>query len=623
MSEDRKIAICIGVGQAGKPRRLPYLAGAINGARDFDAWANKFGYKSTLITDDEAPVTLARLREEIEGALRDTAPVYRMILYFAGHGLIREVEKGLWLLSDWDVELRAVDVERLRRRLLMYDIKQISIFADACRSIPPDVQALDLGEDPVLGRGPGSPSTSTAIDKFVAAQDGSETSMVPGNTPEEDRCIFSGVLLEGLWGTKKDAFSKQLPTVITSRSLAAYLQSEVPKVAARYNKNLNPSVVPSFPEGGDIYFGDGIAIEPPKFPAWPPLKPVSPMSAGPDLGPILDPISPDGANLSVKKSILPKGFIRKFTRFTFPGQSERAAAKPAPTFLDRLRAQRRPDSFETKSGFAVSGATVQAVWAPADVYRGQHGEPGWWRVGMGENSVLEQPTPVLIQFADGLFAAVTALPGFIASIICDEKGVAALVYREVYSPETSAAATESAISELERGGLRADAATNFAVELRQLKHADPVLGVISAYLYDSINDVDSVRRMAYYYIENKQPIPYDIAMLARIEAEWRDGLLWVNVPVVEKRTPRTADEQNFSWTHEATPSAVGVVGGLWPWMRQGWALLEDYRDDGSELVSPDLPALLPHLRQARFTTFDTEGAHRLASMFKLVSASGG
>src|SRR5258708_6188210 len=191
-----------------------------------------------------------------------------MILYFAGHGLIREVEKGLWLLSDWDVELRAVDVERLKRRLLMYDIKQISIFADACRSIPSDVLVLDLAEDPVLDRGPSSPSISTAVDRFIATQDGSETSMIPGPTPEEGRCIFSGVLLEGLWGTKKDAFSKLLPTVITSRSLGAYLQSEVPKIAARYNKNLNPNVAPNFPEQHDIYFDSSNTIVPPRFPLW-------------------------------------------------------------------------------------------------------------------------------------------------------------------------------------------------------------------------------------------------------------------------------------------------------------------------------------------------------------------
>jgi hypothetical protein len=615
MSEDRKIAICIGVGQAGKPRRLPYLAGAINGARDFNAWANKFGYRSTLLTDEKAPVTLARLRSEIESALGDKT-IYRMILYFAGHGLIREIENGLWLLSDWDVELRAVAVERLRRRLLMYDIKQISIFADACRSIPPDVQALDLAEDPVLGRGPSLQSTSTAIDKFVAAQDGSETSMVPGNTPEEDRCIFSGVLLEGLWGTKKEAFSKLLPTVITSRSLAAYLQSEVPKVAALYNRNLKPSVIPSFPEGTDIYFDGGNTIVPPIFPAWPPIKPVLPMSPEPDMGFVLHSISPDDGdfNLSFEAKFSPKDTGRE------QRPSKQVAAKPAPKLLDQLRRQLRPHSFETESGFAVSGASVEAIWARADVYGRQHGEPGWWRVG---NSPLKQASPVLIEFTNELFAAVTALPGFIASIVCDENGASALIYRKVYSPETSAAAAERAISELEGGRLRADTATNFAVELRRSKHADPVLGVISAYLYDSINDVDSIRRMAYYYIQNGQPIPYDIALLARVEAEWRDDLLWVDVPAVEQRKPRTDDERNFFWTHKSTPSKQGVVGGLWPWMRQGWASLEDYREDGSKLVSPSLPDLLPHLRKARFTTFDAEGAHKLANIFMLVRSIGG
>jgi hypothetical protein len=619
MSQDRKIAICIGVGQAGKPRRLPYLAGAINGARDFAAWANKFGYQSTLVTDETAPVTFARLRSEMEGALNATGSIYRMILYFAGHGLIREVEKGLWLLSDWDVELRAVDVEQLRRRLLMYDIKQISIFADACRSIPPDVQAMDLADDPVLGRGPALPSPYTVIDKFVAAQDGTEASMVPGNTPQEDRCIFSGVLLEGLWGTKKDAFSKLLPTMITSRSLAAYLQSEVPKVAARYNKNLNPTAMPNFPEGSDIYFGDGSAIVPPTFPDWPPPPTsVSSSDVHINVGSSIDSISPASHdfNISFQKSILPKDIVQKKRR------SKRAAAKPAPTFLDRLRAQRRPDSFETQSGFAVSGASVQTLWAPAGVYRSQHGEPGWWRVGIAETTPLEQASPVLIEFANGLFAAVTALPKFIATLVCDEQGVSALIYREVYAPETTAATAERAISELERGALRADAATNFAVDLRQFKHVDPVLGVISAYLYDSINDVDSIRRMASYYIENEQPIPYDIALLARIDAEWRNGQLWVQVPAVSERKPRTEEEGKFVWTYEATPSVTGVVGGLWPWMRQGWASLQDYRDDGSKLVSEGLPELLPGLRRARFTTFDAAGAEKLASMFKLVSSSG-
>jgi len=75
--------------------------------------------------------------------------------------------------------------------------------------------------------------------------------MLPGDTPEDDRCIFSGVLVEGLWGTKSAAFSKREPNKITSQSLAKYLRTEVPKVADRYQFTLNPSALPTFSDGDD------------------------------------------------------------------------------------------------------------------------------------------------------------------------------------------------------------------------------------------------------------------------------------------------------------------------------------------------------------------------------------
>jgi hypothetical protein len=80
--------------------------------------------------------------------------------------------------------------------------------------------------------------------------------------------------------------------------------------------------------------------------------------------------------------------------------------------------------------------------------------------------------------------------------------------------------------------------------------------------------------MAHFYIGHYQPIPYDIALLAELKGEWRDGRLWAQVPAVAAREPRTEAERPFSWTHEATPEGQGVVGGLWPWMRQGWTFLD-------------------------------------------------
>src|SRR5262249_322477 len=116
------------------------------------------------------------------------------------------------------------------------------------------------------------------------AQDGSDTYMVPGDTTDEDRCIFSGVLMEGLWGTKPEAFSTLVPKKITSQSLAAYLKSEVPQVANRYKFTLNPNPLPTFSNGDDIYFGDGPALPPPTFPPWPPPdKVLARMSARKDI----------------------------------------------------------------------------------------------------------------------------------------------------------------------------------------------------------------------------------------------------------------------------------------------------------------------------------------------------
>src|SRR5262249_29119752 len=178
-----------------------------------------------------------------------------------------------------------------------------------------------------------------------------------------------------------------------------------------------------------------------------------------------------------------------------------------------------------------------------------------------------------------------ALPGFIGTVLCQGPSISALIYRLQGEERNSAAAAESAISQMESGALRADAAADLAVGLRKMKHVDPVLGVISAYLYDSIGDIDNIRRMAFYYVQHNQPIPFDIALLGQLKGEWRDGSLWAQVPMVSKRKPGTKAEQQNLWTYSATPPTSGKVGGYWPWMRQGWAFLDD---SASTLMRPGL-----------------------------------
>src|SRR5262249_9199728 len=138
------------------------------------------------------------------------------------------------------------------------------------------------------------------------------------------------------------------------------------------------------------------------------------------------------------------------------------------------------------------------------------------------------------------------------------------------------------------------------------------------YLYDSIGDTDSIRRMASFYLQHAQPIPYDIALLGQLEGELRDGrFLWATVPDVPAREPRTDAERAVEWSYQATHGGTAPVGSLWPWLRQGWAFLDDSSLDGSTLVLPAVTEVARRLTPARFATLDQAGGEALARMLEL------
>src|SRR5262249_39924873 len=126
------------------------------------------------------------------------------------------------------------------------------------------------------------------------------------------------------------------------------------------------------------------------------------------------------------------------------------------------------------------------------------------------------------------------------------------------------------------------------------------------------------------YLQHDQAIPYDIALLGEVEGERRDdGLLWATVPAVLPREPRTEKESGLGWTYSETPRATGVVGGFWPWLRQGWAFLDDSAEDGSTLVLPGVIEAAGDLAPARFTTLHHAGARRLADALGLREGGSG
>ncbi len=163
-----------------------------------------------------------------------------------------------------------------------------------------------------------------------------------------------------------------------------------------------------------------------------------------------------------------------------------------------------------------------------------------------------------------------------------------------------------------------------ATDLRMEKHANPVLGVISAYLYDAIGDQDSIRRMAFFYVQHDQAIPYDIAFLADLSSHGSstDRHRAVIVPALQAREPRTPGEAQVSWTTCATPEVRGFVGGHMPWMRRGWPFIAGTMTDPENRIAGGLSESLPReVLPATFTTVSYRGGIELIDLLHLEEAS--
>jgi hypothetical protein len=623
---DGKRMVCVAIGVADAVRGQ-FLSGALNDAKRFHEWADTLGYESTLVTDEEAdrPVTLQSLRAVLEAALwpqqaeaagtpRPPPVTDRLIVYFAGHGLLRNAEEGLWLLSDWAKEMKGVGINALKHALYRYPVNHLAIISDACLSLPSDMDQAEVKAEGVLGKGP-TARTEPWYDRFVATQDGTTTFMVPGPDPEDDRCIFSGVLLEGLWGLNDAAFSKRAPNVVTGNSLSVFLKNEVQRVSALYSDPRVPSVGATFPDGEDIYFEKNPRIKPPEFPPWPPRALLLEMGLRRTFGPLKKdpgPVFADGRRPRIFRDSDDRGIPRRKA----PETKKRARPKAFfPGMLEQFRSP-APSGHPHQTGLAAFGAPVTAIWRSPRVNLHRIGID-WWTVGLATRSNLPSvPARLLVEFADGPVVATVAFQDMITKIARDAHGASGIIMPEFFE-ESTAEVAQQALGAMEHGELHGEKAVDLAVQLRQLKHVDPVLGVISAYLYDAIGDVESIRRMAYFYVRHEQAIPYDIALLGLLHGSHLGGELWVAIPPVPKRKPRTPLEEANDWTFLETQASAGMVGGDWPWLRQGWTYLEDPGEEESTLIAPELLEVAPHLTPGRFATVDRAGAEILARRFGL------
>lgn len=662
---------CLAIGISDAPP-LAYLPGAVNGAKAIADWAKKAGYKTKLLVDERKPIELNTVKRAINALLPFGTKTDRLIIYFAGHGLARAAGEDLWLLSKYHEDEKGISVGALKQKLERYGIEQIAIISDACRIPPSDPDSAEIYPEVLLGRGHYD-RNQPLVDMLKASSRFKAAYMIQGATPADDRCIFSGVLEEALWGHHDKAFHTQRKInqkrCITSGSLADFLEKEVEHKAAFYKVELRPEINTGFRDPKDVY-GTEHPAGAPALRDWPARTAPAAMGttggvvAGEKRGwstarstqPKKAPAVPadevpmeDGDTFinfpDMMSEFMPGAGHGRASRERTPASIRPPSPEPPPAPVptpppapretpaqERARIERerqsrrksaekyraayqgedRPTSFETRSGFSVTGAKVAGAVAGPDVIVESHGGPNRWRVRDLVATVLQRPLPLLVELKDGRWLGSAAIPEFIQTFTVDKSGAVSVVYRRIDKSDPldrrAEERAEDAVSKLRAGIFRPDEANIHAFELREGKHRDPMLGVLAAYFYDSLGDIDSIRQMAFYYAQRGEAVPFDIAMLARIKSEHRNGRIIAQIPRVEAREPRTAFERGHRWAYESTPSIEGVVAGAFPWLRQGWQLVED---DDQPLMPVGLERVRAHLMPAPFTTLTAEGGKLL------------
>lgn len=670
--EGRRVCLAIGVANA-KP--LDWLPGAANAARDIGDWARCSGFDAVTVLTDEASigqsrwakgqkqprpikpegglaVTTARIGEEVGKLLPAGEATEWFVLHFAGHGLRQDLTRTLWLPSDWSTANRAVAVESLKAALEFHGIENLTIISDACRDFANRPATANLNADGVLGKGPMQPS-QPALDRFNAVEDGKPAFMVPGATPADARCILSGTITNALWGHEPKAFHRHAPGQVLSDSLLRFIATEAKAVGERYGLDSKAETVRGY--GSDnpdrVYFDPARPPEPRAPPiVWPPPKPLPPP---PDTLPetavdaaverieriegIRPPVTKGGPGgraamiewidggrdlafaieweaelgLSARRrrnrawhtSIAEEAVKRALER-----QSRESARSTIRTAL--REGQRRAS---THANLILRGGRPVRIWSPE----------GATRLGRTKSWAVEAPHPagaqVIVEYDDGLFAPLVVYPGL--DTVAAHDGAGRITGWMCVPPDAAGTAnlstTTDAISRLQTTRLPPAEADALATRIRHEKHLNPMLGAIAAYLYDYIGDRDNIRRMAWYYADYGQPIPYDIALLGLIETRFDgEGRLVARIPAVPPRAPDPARPAQPEFATRATRAREGVVAGRCPWLRQGWDYVAAPEDVEKAMTVQVWPAL-PHLLDSSFTALSREGAETLIQTWRL------
>lgn len=571
-----KCAVIIGVDKTGS---LQPLQAASTGARDFASWASSQGYEISVHVDDKQPVTVQQILVAIRKFINE-GTYSLMIIYFAGHGILKSANDEQWLLSDApDNPNEAINVNACKFLARNTGIEHVVFISDACRSIPSDPLVTQVTGSVIFPniRNIGS-QNRTFLDVLYATAPGSPAFEVQENKAvKQYKGIFTKCLLDGLNGhipsiikTINDNQGKPL-YVIPAFELGEHLRNIVPQVASKVHITLAQD--PDFEVTSRI------------------PKCLSSFSEVPSKITSAEPVkqAPD-------ESIYIEEQLEKIeTSLSSELQARNIELESDLQLIMNAKANER---FETHTGFSLIGiqeSDVQVIFSSMEFDMFTENDILRIRIYADEYSRTfgySLQFTLLLQLKDGTTIPAAILPDFIGTIIFKDGKVANINYvPSVKNPRFNEAIMRNEKIERRRaliataaryGKFRLDGdATdirNAASYLRYEKAFDPTLGLYAAYAYAQAGDTEGILSVYKYMSEEPEPVLLDVTLLARFSGN------------------------NNSFNRPYAP--------FFPLLTQGWSYLAIEPNFPPEIVRE----LARHLSPGLWTTFTSEAKEILMKL---------
>ena len=530
-----------------EPTGLAPLQGVYDASKKLQSWAADEGMEIIELTDETGKsVDIAAIQAELTEDKLLNRP--RVFIHFCGHGFLVNSERG-WVLSPGAYDSSdMLDVHGFKDVIGTYGVKNISILSDCCLTGTVNVGNLSNG----LKKGPvgnGLPPS----DMFLSTRDGT-ASWVVGGTP-----IFSGCMIEALCRKPhvRDAVDPYYldgkGPAITGESLATFLEAQVTQAAGQAGKVQRPSILTGLRGPAKVYRRVGPAD--PDIPAFELER-----------QPKLDDVRP--------------------TR------------KVATELLEP----------STTRGAAVIGLVHETDRWPIEVVELGSSRPVNFRTYQGKFDLTRTLAVQIIDkywvFAPHFYGLGTTLIHSGSHSAISETGLSEIFWRGGYEePSTKLGrlqATYSALHLLASDSLQPPDLQVILATARAGKHKDPLLGILAGYIYEAVGDLDSIRRTASYYPKNYQPIPIDLALMARCSIVLsKDGGLFVDLPGTPEAEPPYKDAPEYLWTAtDELPRAE--VAGFVPVFRRGWKHIDRLPGEMTRALTVANKELLP----GALTTFN-------------------